>query len=998
MGINDKKAKKGDAFEGQFLAAIVQSSEDAVIGENLKGEIISWNPAAERIFGYSAEEAIGQKMEIIGPDGQQADFQAIIERVKKGEKIERYETQRKTKEGKIIDVSVTVSPVRDKDGEIVGISAIDRDMRGEKRAAGYARSLIEASVDPLVTISGDGKITDVNQATVDATGAERAELIGSVFSDYFTEPEKAEEGYKKVLKEGEVRDYPLTIKHKDGKLMDVLYNASTYKDAQGKVLGVFAAARDITEQKQASQYARSLIEASLDPLVTISPEGEITDVNQTTINATGATREELIGSVFSDYFTEPEKAEEGYKKVFKEGEVRDYPLTIKHKNGKLMEVLYNASIYKDAQGKVLGVFAAARDITEQKQASQYARSLIEASLDPLVTISPDGKITDVNQATINATGAKREELVGSIFSDYFTEPEKAEEGYRTVLQKGSVQDYALTIRHKNNKLMDVLYNASVYRDTRGKVIGVFAAARDVTKSKQASQYSRSLIEASLDPLVTISAEGKITDVNKATIEVTGTSRRQLIGSDFSQYFTEADKARMGYQEAFKRGEVRDYLLTIRSKIGKLTPVLYNASVYKDTRGQVIGVFAAAREISKTELKAAQARELQRTSKQIVFRVIPSRRIGKGNIKLSEPDALKVGLQIVDDVVVRPTRAQIANRRVAAMSITQSRMQEGVIILSVDDMRALGLEENDTVFVGKSGSGEESVPGELLQDTLTPDTEGVPLTPPDQGTELTGTGVAPVDTASSQASEANSGQKEELQDDGKEAASNDSVTQDSDAVIDEDRDAADSEEAPVAADADSEEAPVEEAGTEEAGSEDAPVAAPADSDSEEVPVAAPVAADADSEEAPVAADADSEEAPVEEAPVAADADSEDVPVEEAPVAADASSEEVPVAAPVEAPADDASSEEVPVEAPVAADADSEDVPVEEAPADDASSEEVPVEEAPADDASSEDVPVAAPKKSKKSNKSGSEGTKGSKARTQTQKDFESQIDAIRTQGA
>src|SRR5512136_1475548 len=118
------------------------------------------------------------------------------------------------------------------------------------------------------------------------------------------------------------------------------------------------------------------------------------------------------------------------------------------------------------------------------QTSQYARSLLEASLDPLVTISSEGKITDVNEATVKATGASREGLIGTDFSNYFTEPEKAREGYLQVFEKGFVTDYPLTIRHRDGKLVDVLYNASVYKDIRGNVLGVFAAARDVTESKR----------------------------------------------------------------------------------------------------------------------------------------------------------------------------------------------------------------------------------------------------------------------------------------------------------------------------------------------------------------------------------------------------------------------------------------------------------------------------------------------------------------------------------
>ena len=121
------------------------------------------------------------------------------------------------------------------------------------------------------------------------------------------------------------------------------------------------------EDKRASLYARSLIEASLDPLVTISPEGKIMDVNESTELITGRSRKELIGSNFSNYFTEPEKADEGYKLVFEKGIVRDYPLSIRNVSGQVTEVLYNASLYKNEAGEVQGIFAAARDITELRR-------------------------------------------------------------------------------------------------------------------------------------------------------------------------------------------------------------------------------------------------------------------------------------------------------------------------------------------------------------------------------------------------------------------------------------------------------------------------------------------------------------------------------------------------------------------------------------------------------------------------------------------------------
>ena len=255
---NPGAAQPSSAIDEKFryLAAIVQSSEDAIIGKDLDGVITSWNAAAEKLFGYSEKEAVGQPISILGAPGRLDEFKEIIETVKKGLRVERYETQRRRKGGTLVDVSVTASPVIDEGGKLIGLSVIDRDITSQKQASQYARSLIEASLDPLVTISPDGKITDVNEATVKVTGAPREKLIGADFSNYFTEPDKARNGYQLVFSKGTVTDYPLTIRHQDGKLTDVLYNASVYKDVAGNVLGVFAAARDITAQKQASQYAQ----------------------------------------------------------------------------------------------------------------------------------------------------------------------------------------------------------------------------------------------------------------------------------------------------------------------------------------------------------------------------------------------------------------------------------------------------------------------------------------------------------------------------------------------------------------------------------------------------------------------------------------------------------------------------------------------------------------------------------------------------------------------
>jgi PAS domain S-box-containing protein len=259
------------------LASILESVDDAIITKDLKGIITFWNSGAEKTYGFSAQKAIGQPISILIPPGHADEVPDILERLNRGESIHHYETVRKRKDGQIIHVSMGISPVKDKNGRIIGAATIARDITAdvtarklaeEQLAAAYkyARSLIESSPDPLATISSDGKITDVNEATIKITGIPRGELIGTDFSDYFTEPEKASKVYQQVFAKGIVTDYLLTIRHKNGRLTDVLYNASVYKDTGGHVIGVFAAARDVTAQKQAEAEVAQRLSKELERL------------------------------------------------------------------------------------------------------------------------------------------------------------------------------------------------------------------------------------------------------------------------------------------------------------------------------------------------------------------------------------------------------------------------------------------------------------------------------------------------------------------------------------------------------------------------------------------------------------------------------------------------------------------------------------------------------------------------------------------------------------
>ncbi|MGA2705897.1 MAG: PAS domain S-box protein, partial [Isosphaeraceae bacterium] len=257
--LTDLSIRKQAEEAATVLASIVQATDDAIVSKSLDGTILSWNPGAERMYGYSEAQVLGQSFSMMLPEGAVDEWPVIVEKIKRGERVEHYETTRRRKDGQSLHVSLSSSPLRDAAGKVVGAAAIARDITERKRAeealrrtSAYNRRLIEGSLDPLVTIGPDGKITDVNEATEGATGYPRAELIGKDFADYFTEPEEAREGYRRVFREGLVRDYALEIQNRDGHTIPVLYNAAIYRDEAGGVAGVIAAARDITERKRAA--------------------------------------------------------------------------------------------------------------------------------------------------------------------------------------------------------------------------------------------------------------------------------------------------------------------------------------------------------------------------------------------------------------------------------------------------------------------------------------------------------------------------------------------------------------------------------------------------------------------------------------------------------------------------------------------------------------------------------------------------------------------------
>jgi diguanylate cyclase (GGDEF)-like protein/PAS domain S-box-containing protein len=254
-----------------------------------------------------------------------------------------------------------------------------------------------------------------------------------------------------------------------------------------------------------------------------------------------------------------------------------------------------------------------------RQAFDYAQTLIRSSPDGILAVDRDFRITEWNLSMERMFGEDREYAVGLALDEIPFMLETGEAArIRTGLDGQNIQprEFACRIPGADKESYFETLMAPL-RDRTGQIQGAVLRIRDITERKwaeeqlrRASLYARSLIEADLDPLVTISVEGKIMDSNAAAARATGVPLERLTGSDFSEYFTDPDRARAAYREAFTKGAVKNYPLTMRQVSGNLTEVLYNASVFHSEKGEVAGVLAVARDISERR-RAERAEEVAR---------------------------------------------------------------------------------------------------------------------------------------------------------------------------------------------------------------------------------------------------------------------------------------------------------------------------------------------------------------------------------------------------
>lgn len=411
---------------------LTESTSDIIWEIDADTKIVFVNERIRSLLGYEPDQVIGTEPKEYIPSEEYDHVKEFLEYSRWNNiPFDSVRVQIISSEGKYAWIELSGIPIIRPDGSFHGYRGIGRDVTAKiiaEREQQQLLSIIEFTPDLIAMADHDGNLIYMNQAGRTMLEISKDTDITTLKNTSFISSESQEStriGRMTAINQGKWTGDTVLIST-GGAHIPVSQVILSHQVLSGQKPILATIARDISDRleyeqelAQAYAYNRTLIEISPDPLVTIGPDGMIQDVNQATESATGYPREHLIGTCFSSYFTEPEKADIGYQLVFSQGYVRNYPLEIMHKDGEIMEVSYNAVLYQDEKKVVQGVFAAARDITDLRryqnllsQSLSLYLNILDKFPNPIWRSGLDAKCDYFNKAWLDFTGRILEDEIG----------------------------------------------------------------------------------------------------------------------------------------------------------------------------------------------------------------------------------------------------------------------------------------------------------------------------------------------------------------------------------------------------------------------------------------------------------------------------------------------------------------------------------------------------------------------------------------------------------
>jgi PAS domain S-box-containing protein len=500
-----------------YLAAIVDSSEDAIISKNLSGIIESWNRSAERIFGYSEEEAIGRNIGLIIPPDLYDEEERILSQLRQGHRTEPFETVRRRKDGTLVDISLSISPIRDEKGQIIGASKIARDITAQKRAQ---RAIIEAQNRLAVTLGsiGDavvatdtlGQITFVNSVAERLLGYAQSSIIGRPLQDVFRiinegTRQSVRNPVDRVLTEGCIVGLAnhTVLLHPDGGEVPIDDSAAPIRDADGHIVGVVLVFRDITAQHRSAHVAAllaALVTSSDDAIISKDFKGTVTSWNQGAERLFGYAADEIVGQSIRVLIPPDRQHEEAeiLARLSRGERIDHYETVRRKKNGQLCEISLTVSPIRDAEGRLLGASKIARDITEQKRAQRALhesqerwRVTLESIGDAVVATDPKSLVTFANSVALQLLGRNKASVIGRPLAECFsivneTTRRAVVNPVERVIREGKVVGLAnhTVLLRADGTETPIDDSAAPIHDRDGRLMGVVLVFRDISERQR----------------------------------------------------------------------------------------------------------------------------------------------------------------------------------------------------------------------------------------------------------------------------------------------------------------------------------------------------------------------------------------------------------------------------------------------------------------------------------------------------------------------------------
>jgi PAS domain S-box-containing protein len=547
--------QQGDDIARYWLSAIIESAEDAIITKTLDGVITSWNKGAERIFGYTADEVLGRPVTILFPPDHIDEEPAILARLRRGERVEHYETVRRHKDGTLLDISLTVSPIMGPEGRVIGASKIARDITARKRAEEALRQreeeltdFIENSAVGLHWVAADGTILWANQAELDLLGYTREEYVGHHIAEFHADREAIADILARLTRDETLHSYEARLRCKDGSIRYVLIS-SNVRRRDGEFVHTRCFTRDITERRQAEESLRlygRVLDSMVEGVSVSDEQGFIIYTNPAENEMFGYERGELVGrhvTVLNDYSSEEnerivgEVIEQLKAKGFWSGEWSN-----RRKDGTPFTTFARITAL-DISGRKHWV-CVQEDVTERKRAAAELRAtehrftMFMENLPGLAWIKNlEGRYIYANEAAVRAFGIERSKLYGRTDEDVFP-PETAaqfRENDRRALEGGAGVQSVEVLEQEDGLHYSLVSKFPILAPESGQVL-VGGVAVDITEQQRAENALRSsearlraLFAAMTDIVLVLGGDGRYLEIAPTNPRLLYKPPAELIG-------------------------------------------------------------------------------------------------------------------------------------------------------------------------------------------------------------------------------------------------------------------------------------------------------------------------------------------------------------------------------------------------------------------------------------------------------------------------------------